>query len=156
MYYTRLRLTSAFQNGNKGLIQKEKLVLSRVQHLQFALLHYLVRLFGAITAPLAFLQRAFCLPNFHSEGGRLEKTFRRNLRRSRRNIDVSDKRRFSKWIECPFDQSSLAASSTASTWPGTFTLRHALTMVPSLSIRNVDRSTPIYLRPYMLFSTHTP
>jgi len=156
MYYTRLRLTSAFQNGNKGLIQREKLVLSRVQHLQIALLQYLVRLFWGTNCPFGVFAKSFLPPELSLGRQTFGKKFRRNLCRSRRNIDVSDKRHFSKWADCPFDQSSLAASSTASTWPGTFTLRHALTMVPSLSIRNVDRSTPIYLRPYMLFSTHTP
>ncbi len=49
-----------------------------------------------------------------------------------------------------------AASRTSAAWPGTFTLRHILAMRPSGPIRNVERSTPIYLRPYMLFSVHTP
>lgn len=75
MYYTRLRLTPAFQNGNKGLIQKEKLVLSRVQHLQIALLQYLARLFGAITAPIEIFAKRFLPLNFHSEGHRFGKNF---------------------------------------------------------------------------------
>jgi len=48
------------------------------------------------------------------------------------------------------------AFSTASAWPGTFTLRQILAILPFSSMRKVERSTPIYLRPYMLFSTHTP
>src|SRR5690606_33903848 len=53
-------------------------------------------------------------------------------------------------------QSASTAFSTAWTWPGTFTLRQTSAILPSLSMRKVERSTPIYLRPYMLFSTQTP
>ncbi len=51
---------------------------------------------------------------------------------------------------------ALAACSTAATWPGTFTLRQMprTTLLPS--IRKVARSMPMYLRPYMLFSTQVP
>src|SRR5262249_12471997 len=41
-------------------------------------------------------------------------------------------------------------------WLVTLTLRHAFTTLPRLSIRNVLRSIPIYLRPYIDFSTHVP
>ena len=53
-------------------------------------------------------------------------------------------------------QSALAAARTSSAWPGTFTLRQTLARRPLRSIRKVERSTPKYLRPYMLFSFHTP
>src|SRR5688572_16868078 len=46
--------------------------------------------------------------------------------------------------------------STSSTWPGTFTLRQMPRITPLPSIRKVARSMPMYLRPYMLFSTQTP
>src|SRR5450755_1360486 len=52
--------------------------------------------------------------------------------------------------------SALAAASTSSAWPGTLTLRQLLAMRPLPSIRKVERSTPMYLRPYIDFSTHTP
>jgi len=44
-------------------------------------------------------------------------------------------------------QSAFSACFTSSTWPETFTLCHALAMVPSLSIRKVARSIPMYFRP---------
>jgi hypothetical protein len=53
-------------------------------------------------------------------------------------------------------QSAFAAASTASTWPGTLTLRHTPRTTPFSSMRKVARSIPMYFRPYMLFSTHTP
>ena len=53
-------------------------------------------------------------------------------------------------------QRARAASSTASACPGTFTLFQSCARVPLRSINTVLRSTPMYLRPYMLFSTHTP
>lgn len=53
-------------------------------------------------------------------------------------------------------QMSFAAFSTASTWPGTLTLRQTWRMTPASSIRKVARSIPMYLRPYMLFSTQVP
>src|SRR5690606_38648670 len=46
-------------------------------------------------------------------------------------------------------------SNTASAWPGTRTLRQAAAIRPSGSIRNVLRSMPITLRPYMFFSLIT-
>ncbi len=49
-----------------------------------------------------------------------------------------------------------AASSTASAWPGTFTFGQTRAIRPSRSTSTVVRSTPIYVRPYMLFSTQTP
>ena len=52
--------------------------------------------------------------------------------------------------------SACAAAKTSSTWPLTFTFRQACAMRPSPPIKNVARSTPMYLRPYMFFSTHTP
>src|SRR6266567_9267266 len=53
-------------------------------------------------------------------------------------------------------QSACTAFSTSATCPGTLTLCQTLRMTPSLSIRKVARSMPMYLRPYMLFSTQTP
>src|SRR5260221_4375010 len=53
-------------------------------------------------------------------------------------------------------QSAFAAASTASTWPGTLTLRHTPHTTPFSSMRKVARSIPMYFRPYMLFSTQTP
>ncbi len=53
-------------------------------------------------------------------------------------------------------QTAFAAASTSSTWPGTLTLRQMLRMTPFGSIRKVERSMPMYLRPYMLFSTQVP
>ena len=53
-------------------------------------------------------------------------------------------------------QSALAAASSASTWPGTLTLRHTPRTTPFSSMRKVARSIPMYFRPYMLFSTQTP
>src|SRR6266436_888242 len=53
-------------------------------------------------------------------------------------------------------QRARAAFSTSPTWPGTLTLCQTPRMTPVPSIRKVARSMPIYLRPYMLFSTHTP
>ena len=47
-------------------------------------------------------------------------------------------------------------SSTSATCPGTLTLRHAPRTTPCWSSRKVQRSMPMYLRPYMLFSTQTP
>src|SRR5690606_6955109 len=51
---------------------------------------------------------------------------------------------------------ALAASSTSSAWPSTFTFGQTRAMRPSGPIRKVARRTPIYLRPYMDFSAHTP
>jgi hypothetical protein len=47
------------------------------------------------------------------------------------------------------------AASTASTCPGTFTPRHSWRSTPSLSIRKVLRSTPMYSLPYSFFSLIT-
>ncbi len=52
--------------------------------------------------------------------------------------------------------SAFAASSTASAWPGTFTLRQTCATLPSAPIRKVDRSIPMYFLPYMDFSTQVP
>lgn len=49
-----------------------------------------------------------------------------------------------------------AAFSTSAAWPGTRTLRQIRASLPPLSIRKVERSMPMYLRPYMFFSTHEP
>ena len=54
------------------------------------------------------------------------------------------------------DQSACTAFNTSATWPGTLTLCQTWRTTPSLSMRKVARSIPMYLRPYMLFSTHTP
>lgn len=43
----------------------------------------------------------------------------------------------------PGRQSPRAAASTASTWPGTLTLRQTARTTPSLSIRKVERSMPM-------------
>ena len=51
---------------------------------------------------------------------------------------------------------AFAASSTSRAWPGTFTLGQTLATVPSRSRRTVVRSVPMYVLPYMLFSTQTP
>ena len=48
------------------------------------------------------------------------------------------------------------ALNTSSTCPGTLTFRQILTIFPLPSIKKVERSIPMYLRPYMLFSTHEP
>src|SRR5262249_7711327 len=53
-------------------------------------------------------------------------------------------------------QSAFTAFRTSSTSPGTFTLRQRPRITPFPSMRNVERSIPMYLRPYMLFSTQTP
>src|ERR1700677_4291234 len=45
---------------------------------------------------------------------------------------------------------------TSSAWPVTLTLRHAFSTFPSVPIRNVLRSIPMYFRPYIDFSTHVP
>src|SRR6185312_16046614 len=45
---------------------------------------------------------------------------------------------------------------TSAAWLVTLTLRHVLATLPDLSIRNVLRSMPMYLRPYIDFSTHVP
>ena len=56
----------------------------------------------------------------------------------------------------PSRHSARAAASTSSTWPGTLTLRQTRRMAPLPSIRKVARSIPMYVRPYMLFSTQVP
>ncbi len=53
-------------------------------------------------------------------------------------------------------QRARAAFSTSATWPGTLTLCQTPRTVPAPSIRKVARSMPMYLRPYMLFSTQVP
>src|ERR1700730_1523686 len=53
-------------------------------------------------------------------------------------------------------QRARAGFSTSSTLAGTRTLCQTPRMMPVPSIRKVARSMPMYLRPYMLFSTHTP
>lgn len=50
----------------------------------------------------------------------------------------------------------LTAASTVSACPATFTFCQMVAMVPSLRIRNVVRSTPMKVRPYIFFSFHTP
>ena len=52
--------------------------------------------------------------------------------------------------------SASAAFSTSSAWPGTFTFRQMPRITPLSSIRKVERSTPMYFFPYMLFSTQVP
>ncbi len=47
-------------------------------------------------------------------------------------------------------------SSTLAACPSGFTFSKIFSIFPSASIKNVDRSTPIYFFPYMLFSFHTP
>lgn len=58
--------------------------------------------------------------------------------------------------EGPSAQRARAAARTSSAWPGTFTFGQIRATVPSRSISTVVRSTPMYLRPYMLFSAQTP
>jgi hypothetical protein len=53
-------------------------------------------------------------------------------------------------------QSFFAAASTASAWPGTRTFRQTAAILPARSMRKVERTTPIYLRPNMVFSAQTP
>lgn len=48
------------------------------------------------------------------------------------------------------------AASTASACPLGRTLRQICVIIPLGEIKNVLRSTPMYLRPYMLFSVQTP
>src|SRR5471030_1423306 len=55
-----------------------------------------------------------------------------------------------------FHRRVFTAASTASTWPGTLTLRHTLWITPLASTRNVDRCIPIYFLPYKVFSPQTP
>ncbi len=47
-------------------------------------------------------------------------------------------------------------SNTASTCPVTETFGNTVAIFPCGSTTNVVRSMPMYLRPYMLFSFHTP
>ncbi len=70
-------------------------------------------------------------------------------RPARRRLDAEDRRR-SDYL------SAFTASSTARAWPATFTFGHISRTTPLPSIRSVVRSTPMYFRPYMLFSFHTP
>ncbi len=51
---------------------------------------------------------------------------------------------------------SARAARTSSTWPSTFTFRKTWVIFPFPSMMKVERSTPMYLRPYMLFSFQTP
>ena len=44
----------------------------------------------------------------------------------------------------------------AAAWPSGFTFGKIFAILPSAPITNVVRSMPMYLRPYMLFSFHTP
>src|SRR6516164_1323151 len=53
-------------------------------------------------------------------------------------------------------QRACAAFSTSATCPGTLTLCQTPRTTPFPTIKKVARSMPMYLRPYMLFSTHTP
>ena len=48
------------------------------------------------------------------------------------------------------------AASTSSAWSAGFTFRMTFATLPSASITNVERSMPMYVLPYMLFSTHVP
>jgi hypothetical protein len=52
--------------------------------------------------------------------------------------------------------SVFAAARTSSACPGTLTLRQTFAIRPARSMRKVERSTPKYFLPYMLFSVHTP
>lgn len=53
-------------------------------------------------------------------------------------------------------QSARTASSTSSAWPGTLTLDQMRAMHPSAPIRNVLRSIPMNVLPYICFSRQTP
>ena len=48
------------------------------------------------------------------------------------------------------------AVNTSSTCPSTFTFGKMRSIVPSRSMRNVVRSMPMYVRPYIDFSFQTP
>src|SRR3569623_299189 len=52
--------------------------------------------------------------------------------------------------------SAFTAASTCSTCPGTLTLRHTLASFPDASNSQVERSIPIYSRPYSTLGTHAP
>src|SRR6185437_8156342 len=52
--------------------------------------------------------------------------------------------------------SPCAACNTSAAWPVTLTFLHTRAIFPSLSIRNVLRSMPMYFRPYIDFSTQVP
>ena len=52
--------------------------------------------------------------------------------------------------------SAFTASSTFAAWPGTLTFRQISLILPLASISSVVRSIPMYLRPYIDFSTQTP
>ena len=73
-----------------------------------------------------------------------------------RRIGAAKDRRRALGQRLPGDQSACTAFKTSATWPGTLTLCQTWRTTPSLSMRKVARSIPMYLRPYMLFSTHTP
>ncbi len=51
---------------------------------------------------------------------------------------------------------SRTAARTSAAWPGAETFRQTRAIRPFSSIRKVERSTPIYFLPYMLFSIQTP
>ena len=53
-------------------------------------------------------------------------------------------------------QSPLASCNTSWAWPLTLTLRQTWRTTPASSTRKVERSIPMNLRPYILFSTQTP
>src|SRR5690606_4094863 len=51
---------------------------------------------------------------------------------------------------------AFSSARTASAWPLAVTFRQMRATLPAGEIRNVARSVPMNLRPYMLFSTQTP
>lgn len=55
-----------------------------------------------------------------------------------------------------YSSSSASLAATAAAWPSTFTRGQTAATLPALSIRNVERCSPIDFLPYMFFSTHTP
>ena len=49
-----------------------------------------------------------------------------------------------------------SAAATAAAWPSDLTASNTVRSTPVPSIRNVVRITPMYFRPYNVFSCHTP
>lgn len=73
-------------------------------------------------------------------------------------VDVAERQWRSGLIlrEILYHVAAPSASATSAACPAGFTLRKIFVILPSLPIRNVDRSTAMYFLPYMDFSTQTP
>src|SRR5579883_2946292 len=69
---------------------------------------------------------------------------------------AGDKRQHPAHKHVQSDTHHFSCSSTSSTCPFTFTFSNICLIFPFSSIMNVVRTTPMYLRPYMLFCCHTP